>query len=290
MEVQWPLVIFTLFVCCGAGIFALQGLLTFLGKSEKTQVPAVISSAVIVALGGIASFMHLHHWDRAFNGFAQISSGITQELMSIAVLFVALAIFFFVGRNKLAPKWAGIMAILISLLVVVLMTTSYMMPARPVWASPLLYLFYLAQAFAVGSACLWLLTSLKKDEESAPLMVKCTAIGGALVVLSLAAYAIYIAVVNPVDLGNTWNNTAPTVSQATASLISILLAGEGALFFWGAVLLGGLAPAILAFLKWKNDQANVVFAAISVACILVGGVLFRAALYVVGFTIFPTLF
>ncbi|MCL1798420.1 MAG: dimethyl sulfoxide reductase anchor subunit [Eggerthellaceae bacterium] len=287
MEVQWPLVIFTLFVCLGAGVFAMQGLLCVLGKGEKSQVPAVIAAAGAVALGGIASFLHLQHWDRAFNGFGQLSSGITQELISIVVLFIVMAVFFAVGRKGLAPKWAGILAIVVSIAVVALMTTSYLMPARPVWSTPLLYLFYFAQAFAAGAAGVWLLSCIGKDADSASLMVKCTAIGGIAVVASLLAYAAYVGTVSFDDFGSYWDSTVPTAALVdNGNLVGQLLAGGLALPFWLAVLVGGVVPAVLAFLKWKDGHINLSFAAVSLVCILVGGIAFRAVLYLLGFPVF----
>ncbi|MDR1713844.1 MAG: dimethyl sulfoxide reductase anchor subunit, partial [Coriobacteriales bacterium] len=85
MELQWPLIIFTLFICLGAGTFCVAGLLAGLGKGEKLQLSAVVVALAAVVIGGIASFVHLQHWDRAFNGFGHLTSGITQELIAIVV-------------------------------------------------------------------------------------------------------------------------------------------------------------------------------------------------------------
>ena len=52
-------------------------------------MPALITSAVLLVVGGIAVFFHLEHWERIFNGFGHLSSGITQELIAIVVLAVA---------------------------------------------------------------------------------------------------------------------------------------------------------------------------------------------------------
>ena len=54
-------------------------------------VPQVIDavSVPVVAAGGIAVFFHLEHFERIFNGFGHLTSGITQELIAIVVLAVA---------------------------------------------------------------------------------------------------------------------------------------------------------------------------------------------------------
>ena len=51
-------------------------------------------SCVLLAVAGIAVFFHLQHWERIFNGFGHITSGITQELIAI-VAFVAVAVAYF---------------------------------------------------------------------------------------------------------------------------------------------------------------------------------------------------
>ena len=68
-----------------------------------------------LALGGIAVFFHLQHWERIFNGFGHITSGITQELIAIMV-FVVVAVAYFVMARKSAdggtlPKWMAVLAI-----------------------------------------------------------------------------------------------------------------------------------------------------------------------------------
>jgi len=286
MEIQWPLVIFTLCVCLSAGIFALQGLLCVLGKGEKTQNLAVITSFAVLVIGGIASFLHLEHWSRIFNGFGHLSSGITQELIGIVVMVVVMAVFFVLGRKGLAPKWAGGLAILASFIVVALLTTSYLMPSRPVWSSPLLYLFYFAQALVGGAAALWIIGGITQDEESTPLMIKCTAVSGAVVVVSLLAYIAVAGSAEFADFGSTYDTTQPLVVPLdTSNLTGQLLSGPFALPFWLSVIFGGLVPAALGFLKWKGQQPALPMAAVCIICALIGGVAFRAVLYLLGFTV-----
>jgi anaerobic dimethyl sulfoxide reductase subunit C (anchor subunit) len=288
MEIQWPLVIFTLCICLGAGVFALQGVFCVAGKGRETQLPAVIFSAAAVVVGGIASFLHLHHWDRAFNGFGQLSSGITQELISTVVLFIVMAVFFALGRKGLVPKWLGVVAIFFSLVALVTMTTSYIMPARLAWASPLLYVFYIGQAFVFGAAVLWLIGSLVNTQEAAALMSKCTAVGGVVVVISLVAYALFVGSLNYADSGSYLDMTAIMTPRAdTADLLGQLLTGSYAVAFWCSLVLGGLVPAVLGLMKWKGGQISLPLATVCIICALAGGVAFRAVLYLIGYSVYP---
>lgn len=287
MEIHWPLVVFTLCVCAGAGTIVLQGFLCVLGKGEKTQVSAAIFSLAALVVGGIASFLHLHHWDRAFNGLANLSSGIAQELISIGVLIVVLVVFLVTGRKSLAPKWVGIFSILAGLAVVFFTTMSYVMPARPIWSSPMLYLFYYGQAFVGGATALWLLSSLVGEKETAGLMVKCAAIAGIVVAVSMLAYPVVASSVSFSDLGNYWDTTIPTAPLIdTTNLGGELLVGNFAVLFWVGVIAGAVIPALLGFLKFKEEVANAPFAGFALLSAFGGGFAFRAVIYLLGISVF----
>jgi anaerobic dimethyl sulfoxide reductase subunit C (anchor subunit) len=287
MEIQWSLILFTLFVALGAGLFALQGLFAALGRGAKLQLPALVVSFIAIVLGGIFSFTHLQHWDRAFNGFGHLTSGITQELIGIVVVVVVMAIYFVLLRKGEVPRWAGVLALIVGAALVIVMATSYMMPARPVWATPALYLFYLAQAVVAGAAALWLVASGVKAEDSYALGARVTAVGGVLVLVSLAVYAGYISTVQFAEVGNYFDPTHPTKAMADpSSSITQLTTGSLALYFWGAVIVGGVIPALLGFLKWKKEDAALPLAALALIAALAGGLAFRVALYGLGGSVF----
>jgi anaerobic dimethyl sulfoxide reductase subunit C (anchor subunit) len=287
MAIQWALVIFTLLICLASGIFAGAGLLAVFGKGQKLQVPAVIAALLALVIGGVASFMHLEHWNRAFNGFGNISSGITQELIGIVVFFIVLVIYFVVSRNGETPKWAGVLAIIVGVGLVIVMSTSYMMPARPVWATVALYVFYLAQMVAAGGAALWLISSAVGVDDATVVSARITAIGGVLVIVSLVIYAGYISAISSPTVGYYFDPTDPTKEmQATTGFGLQLLSGSLAIYFWGAVVVGGAIAAVLGFLRWRRADGGLPLAAIALVCTLAGGVAFRAALYILGVSIY----
>ena len=89
MEIQIPLVIFTSFLAWAAGIFGTQCILALQKRGGAVQLPALICSAVVLVVGGIAVVFHLTHPFNLFKGFGHITSGITQELIAIVLLAVA---------------------------------------------------------------------------------------------------------------------------------------------------------------------------------------------------------
>jgi anaerobic dimethyl sulfoxide reductase subunit C (anchor subunit) len=323
MAVQVSLIVFTLFVAMAAGVFALQGVLVCMGKGKRLQLPALIVAFVAMVVGGIGSFTHLQHWDRAFNGFGHITSGITQELIGIVILFVCMVIFFVIymrGRkeaDKALPKWCGVVAILAGALMIILMTTSYMMASRPMWDTFALYIFYFTQAFVVGAAVIWLLAGAVKDTDLGVLPARLTAVGGVLVVLSLLIYMIVAGTISLPSVGYYFDPTEPTSAMHTTSgLLGQMVGGSAALEFWLGLIIGGLVPAILGFLGWKpkapkaaaapvaatagdgataeTAQADapaaksnaLALGAASAVCALVGGFAFRVLLYMLAYTVF----
>ena len=151
MELQWPLILFTTLTAWGCGVLGGAGALALKGAGKKSQQLLAILSCVLLALGGIAVFFHLQHWERIFNGFGHITSGITQELIAI-VVFVVIAVAYFVMARKsddggTLPKGMAWVAIAISVVLAAVCAHSYMMPARPAWNSVLEVLSI------VGAAC-----------------------------------------------------------------------------------------------------------------------------------------
>jgi anaerobic dimethyl sulfoxide reductase subunit C (anchor subunit) len=172
-------------------------------------------------------------------------------------------------------------------LMVILLATSYMMPARPVWSTPVLYVFYLAQALVAGAAVLWLVGSVVKADDAEGISARLTALGGACVVVSLVIYAAYIASIQLPEVGYYFDPTHPTKAVAeTSDFASRLLSGSLALQFWGALIIGGVIPAITGVLKWKKSSGGAPFAAIAIICALAGGIAFRVVLYALGVSVF----
>ena len=168
MELQWPLIIFTTLVSWCAGTFATQAYLGLKGAGKKAQMPCWIVSAVLLVVGGIAVFFHLQHWERIFNGFGHITSGITQELIAIILLAIVAVIYLAMLRknDNTVPKWVAILAIVMSAVLVMVMGHSYMMEARQAWMTIALPLSYWSTAAVAGAGLNLLLKGLAKDEAA----------------------------------------------------------------------------------------------------------------------------
>jgi anaerobic dimethyl sulfoxide reductase subunit C (anchor subunit) len=289
MEIQWPLVVFTLLICLGAGTLGVLGALAVVGKGSAVRFPALIVSLAAVVLGGLASMLHLQQWERVFNGFGNPTSGITQEIIGMVLVVAAIVIYLVVSRQGETPKWCGVLAVLVSLILIVAMAHSYAMPSRPLWNSALLYLYYLANAVLLGSLVLVLLLGMK--DEDAALAVKAAIGGGGLLAVAILGYAVTIPMLGDqfTSVGNYFDSTNPTKAmQDPNALFSGFLTGEFSLMFWvGALILGAVVPLVVAVVANKRSGRPLAYVAgAGAVSALVGGIAFRALLYVLGFTTF----
>lgn len=294
MEFQWPLILFTFFLCLGGGMMLFQGILALKGKGARMNQPVAVTSVALVAIGGICAFFHLQHWERLFNGFGHITSGITIELIFTALFVVAAIIMFAVARkDKEAPlpEWCAIVTITFSALMVLAMSLSYLMASRPAWDNIGLVAFYLADTMLFGSfAMMAVAKALRCDEECAELRkwVLASAIVG---VAGFLLYALCACMSsgNFSNVGHYYDPTDSTVEIIDiAQIASIMTAGTGATYFWGGIVLGAAAPLAIAVAlqKVKNESSVLPLAVSGLACAVAGSILFRCLIYTLGYSLF----
>ena len=168
MEIQIPLILFTTLLAWSAGIFGSQAILAAKGQGAKIQFPALVTSVIVLAVGGVAVLFHLAQPLHIFNGFGNPTSGITQELIAIVVLFVWMVVYFALYRRNEGkiPAWCAIIAIILAVVLCLVMGHSYCMAARPSWNSVLQILSVVAGGLVMGPATVAFIGSIVKDEAS----------------------------------------------------------------------------------------------------------------------------
>ena len=289
MELQWPLILFTTLTAWACGVFGGAGVLALKGAGKKSQMTLVVASVVLLALGGIAVFFHLQHWERIFNGFGHITSGITQELIAI-VVFVVVAVAYFVALRKsedggTVPAGLAWAAIAISVVLAAVCAHSYMMPARPAWNS------VLEVASIVGAACLMgpatcAVVLAARGDDAAPCGLPAV-VGSAVGAACTAAYAAFMQMSGGAftQVGNYFDPTHPTKAMADVGAV----AGEQAALLWlGAVVVGAIVPlACCALARKKGDAASwKAFGAVAVVAAIAGAIFLRVAFYNMGLSVF----
>ena len=289
MELQWPLILFTTLTAWACGVFGGAGVLALKGAGKKSQMTLVVASVVLLALGGIAVFFHLQHWERIFNGFGHITSGITQELIAI-VVFVVIAVAYFVALRKsedggTVPAGLAWAAIVISVVLAAVCAHSYMMPARPAWNSVLEVASIVGAACLMGPATCAVVMAVRGDDASAcglPAVV-----GSAVGAVCTAAYAAFMQTSGGAftQVGNYFDPTHPTKAMADVAAV----AGDQAALLWvGAVVVGAIVPlACMFFAKKKGDAASwKVLGAVAVVAAIAGAICLRVAFYNLGLSVF----
>lgn len=299
MEMQWPLILFTLFMAWSAGVFGTGAVLALAGTGRRVQMPALITSVVLLVVGGIAVFFHLEHWDRIFNGFGNPTSGITQELVAIVVMAVFMVLYFVYLRKPegTVPKWLAVCALVISVVLVVVMSHSYNMAARPAWDSPLLWLAYLGNAALFGPLTVILLGQCCKsgeatdgDGDRAASVLGLSAVVGALANTAFSllwGVAAMASASSFTEVGLYWDSTHPNQPIANPAEAANILSGDASLLFWvGVVIVGCVVPLVCAFAGRRKSASATGLAAVGLVCAIVGAVCLRMVFYSAGASVF----
>ncbi len=308
MELQWPLILFTTLLAWSAGLFATQCAYALRGAAPKAQMSAWITSAVLLVVGGVAVFMHLEHWERIFNGFGHLTSGITQELIAIvvlAVVAVVFAVYLRRGTGKV-PAWVCVAGIVVSAVLLVVMAHSYMMAARPAWDSVFQILSIVGAACVMGPGTMAAIdgfTAGKVGATGAAAVVDARAeVGNATAVptAKLNAVAVlagsvanavttllYIAVMSAassafVSMGHYFDPTHPT--QAVTDVALLTPFGGGLPMTLLAIIAALLA--VVCALVGKKQGSWKVWGLAAAVCGCVGAIALRVLFYQMGGSVF----
>ena len=160
MELQWPLVLFTTFVAWSSGTVAVLCAYTLAKKDcdNRTRFMGLLVGLVLMAIGGIAVFFHLEHWERIFNGFGHLTSGITQELICIVLVVVFCFVYFVLMRRadedskNIVPPAVSVIGIILGVVTTCITGHSYMLASRPAWDTAFQILSLVGGGAAMGTA------------------------------------------------------------------------------------------------------------------------------------------
>ena len=307
MELQWPLILFTTFVAWSAGLFGAQGAAALAGEGRRAQMPALISSAALLAVGGVAVFFHLEHFERIFNGFGNPTSGITQELVCVVVVGALMVVAFVVLRRAAGgdeapalPKWLAALMIAAAALLVLVTGHSYMMAARPAWDSLLGPLTLLGAACAAGPLTFAAIGAIAGGADgavaggapgAAPARAAGRAVGIAAIVGSAANAALSVAYLafmaastaSHTAVGYYFDPTHPTAGMVDVSALSPFAAGS--LPVAVVAVVAALAPVACAIAGRKTGNWKV-WGAAGALCAVAGAVALRMAFYSAGASVY----
>lgn len=273
MEIQWPLVFFTLLTGLGVGAFAFVAISEWLGKAGRIRMSGAITALVAMALGGVASVFHLGHPERIFNVLGNLSSGISQEMILMGLTGLAILVYIILmrmGYPAQTRKMVALIGLVLAVILAIVMGNNYVLPARPAWNTWLLPLFYVVSAAVLGIFAMYSLAAVSKEEEATVMGVNRAALIALVVeAVVVVAYVIFLAVA-----------PFPHALRSPARL----LGGDMALAFLGGVVVVGLLIPLGLTAK-KKVLPSLTVAVVGLVCVLVGGVAFRAIFYLLGSSI-----
>ena len=286
MELQWPLILFTTFVAWSGGLFATQGIMAVKGEGNKAQMKALIVALVLLAIGGIAVFFHLQHWERIFNGFGHITSGITQELIAIVVMVVVMVIMFaFIrraGEDGKLPTWVGVLAAVVGIVLVLVCAHSYNMDSRPAWNSILQILSVFGSACVLGPATFAVLC--KADEAGA--FTGLANFAGSIAGLVLTVvYLISMNFASYTSFDSTYfDPTQPTKALVDTSALSVF-SGD-TMVFSIIVIIAGIAAVVAAYMG-KSKGNWKIWGSVIIVCGVAAAICLRIVFYLMGVSVYP---
>lgn len=278
MELQWPLILFTTFIAWCGGLFGTQCLYVLRGKGEKTQVAAWITAAILLVVGGISVFLHLEHWERIFNGFGHITSGITQELICIVLIAIVALIFIIMLKKKgEVPRALAIIGLVVSILMVAVTGHSYMMPALPAWNSVFQVLSLVGAACLLGPATFVLIAHYTKDESDFSLSMVA---GSAINLATTIVYVIAMVAASGsyTNMGYYFDPTRATFGMTDTASFSPL--ASGALPFTLIAIVCAVIALIAAVVGKK--QGWKIWAPVAVICGVAAAICLRVVFYMAG--------
>ena len=241
-------------------------------------------------------FFHLEHWERIFNGFGHLTSGITQELIAIVVL-AAVAVAYLAMLRKSddgasVPKWLAWLSVALSVVLVAVMAHSYTMAARPAWDSVLWILYVLGNACVLGPATFRFIMAAappagqpagRAADAGAPAGLAAL-VGAAANALAALAFAIFLQLSagSFAGVGYYFDPTHPTRAMADAAAT---VGAQAPLVWLGAVAVGAIVPLAAAFLGKRSGNWRL-WAPVAIIAALAGAVCMRVAFYNLGLSVF----
>jgi formate-dependent nitrite reductase membrane component NrfD len=266
MPIQWPIVIFKLLACGGAGILGFIGISEFFGNKEKVKPnwAAAIVALLMIVVGGAIVLFQVAKPTQIMSIVRNISTGspISLEFLAFAIsLFMGIVYLFLERREEAVPKITGVAGIIVALGMGLMSGYSHMMmQGSPAWHTPAIPISFLTSGLLVGGFIYLAVVGKSATEEKKLVKI----IGSILVILAV------VTIVAEVFYG-----------------LSAPLGAAAALFWCLVPVVGGVVSLIAAMLEALRP--NIVWVFVGLASTLIGGLILRAMVWYANTGISPLL-
>lgn len=198
LDIQWPLVIFSLLAGSGGSLCAMAGVSELSGRARAARFTAAACALVLIVAGGLASMAHLASPQNAMAAAAHIGSlsGISVELIMLGATFVVAAAYAVCIKREAgdgACKALGVVAGVCGLVLAFVCGHGYVIEARALWDTNLLPLAYLGSVLPVGAFGYLLAGVAAKVDEGELLGLRGVVAGsGAISIVAMIAYVAFV--------------------------------------------------------------------------------------------------
>lgn len=233
IEIQWPLVLFTLFSGIGGGLLVPAGMAQLTGKrNDMAQFIALVASMVLLVVGGLFSLLHLEAPQNVMAAVYNLFSfsGISLELILLGLCFLVALVFAILFKRQpdgVALKVVAVLGIIGAVLLLYFCGHGYIMVSRPAWDTEMLPFAYLGTSLAAGAFAYGVILGISHPtDEQCRVFRSVVLVCGIVCALTCAAYSFAV--------------------MADA-------AEESAVAFWGGIVIcgvvGTLILAVFSYLK-----------------------------------------
>ena len=233
MEIQWPLLIFSVLLGVTSGSFVFLAVGELRGKFRDVRFAGALIALICLAVGGCVSVLHMGHPERATHLLGNLGSGLSKELFVVAIMGIVALIYLVLAKKDYptASKVSGVLGAVLGLVLPFVAGASYLIAARPAWDSIALPLMFLGGGLAMGMTlmCGLVLLSGADDERGFALKL---ALAGVLIACMTNSGS------PAVGVDYTFNAMAAIVIGGTP-----FIGGKGGI---GGTILGALLMKILA--------------------------------------------
>ncbi|MCD8199833.1 MAG: hypothetical protein LUD25_02595 [Coriobacteriaceae bacterium] len=156
LDIQWPLVLFSLIAGAGGALACFVGISELIGKARQARFIGIIVAIILTAVGGAFSLLHLQVPQNVMAAITNLGSfsGISLELMMVGLTIVIGIIYAILIKRDVAAvalKVFAVLSILSGLVLTFICGHGYVIESRAFWDTELLPLAYMGSSLPIGA-------------------------------------------------------------------------------------------------------------------------------------------
>ena len=99
MEIQWPLLIFSVLLGVTSGSFVFLAVGELRGKFREVRFTGALIAFICLAVGGCVSVLHMGHPERATHLLGNLGSGLSKELFVVAIMGIVALVYLILAKK-----------------------------------------------------------------------------------------------------------------------------------------------------------------------------------------------